>query len=165
MYKEELASTIISYIIVAVILIGIIVLIGFMIRPAKVLAKDRDAQRLKDLTKLETTINLYLADDKNFDNLVSGKDYNSLGLGVYPGGSGWFPVNFLSVSSGVPITTLPLDPINKENLYYQIGVNVANKTYEIDCRFEDYSNQPKQENDKGNSNDWYEIGTDLTILN
>jgi hypothetical protein len=165
MHKEELASTITSYIIVAVIFIGIIVLIGFMIRPAKVLAKDRDEQRQKDLTKLETSINLYLADDKNFDNLVSGRDYDSLNPNASLGGSGWFPINFLSVSSGVPITTLPLDPLNKENLYYRIGVNVANKTYEINCRFEDYSNQLKQENDKGNATDWYEIGTDLTILN
>lgn len=164
MHKEEVATTLISYVIISIIVLGIIILLVFMIKPARLMAKNRDSERLVDLTNLETSINLYLADDRNFDSLKTSLAYDSK-LGVVTiDGNGWVPLNFRSVSGGVPLSSLPLDPVNDSELYYKIGVNVANKTYEINCRFEDSQMIKKYETDNGSSVDWYEIGTDLTIL-
>jgi len=164
MHKEEIASVIVSYIIISVIVIGAIIFLFFLVKPAKLMAKNRDSERLMDLSNLETSINLYLADDKNFDDLKTGLSYDSRNGQNSISGSGWLPLNFRSVSGGVPILELPLDPKNDAELYYQVGINVANKTYEINCRFEDKQMMDKYLADGGNSSDWYEIGTDLSIL-
>lgn len=170
MHKEEIASVIISYITMGVIVIGAIILLVFLIQPEKMVAKNRDSNRLTDLTKLETSINLYLADKKNFDHLQTGLPYESRQKNlnaespVAISGEGWLPLNLQLVSSGVPLLKLPLDPKNTLDLYYRVGVDVAHQTYEINCRFEDPQSAQRYKTDHGNSDDWYEIGTDLTIL-
>lgn len=153
---------------IVIAIIGILAVIVIVaINPAKMLEKSRDSQRFSDATSLATAINLYLADNKDFAGLVG--PYKSTG-GVNDNtrrkndSNGWIPINFTTVSSGSPIAALPLDPTNTAAFHYVFGVDMANKTYEIDVVFESADNTAKHAADGGNSANIYEVGTDLTIL-
>lgn len=165
MHKQEMAYSVINIILI-IITIGIIIYLGLkFINPTKYLSKTRDNLRLTGIESLQATLDLYIADGKSFSSLVPDHLYvSSSGSTVITGG-GWLPLDLASVSSGVPIAVLPTDPINNEFFYYKVGINVANSTYEIDCRFENFVNNTKRIKDGGNNSDWYEAGTDLNILN
>ncbi|MEI6039873.1 MAG: hypothetical protein WCP93_00820 [Candidatus Berkelbacteria bacterium] len=164
MHKKEWFFSVINILLVLLVLTSLVFLVVKIVNPNKYLDKTRDAKRLNDLTSLQTAIDLYIADGQNFDQLTSSQTYKSLVRDDSLGGQGWLPLNFKLVSSGVPIDFLPVDPTNQGDYYYKFGVNLANKTYEIDCRFESPSFIYKAKNDGGNNSDWYELGTDLTIL-
>ncbi len=99
-------------------------------------------------------------------------------------GYGWIKgINFNSVTSGAPISKLPVDPINTGNtgsvgggtvginsLYYRYGCRQGNNTFELDATLESSAYGPtstsdnKASKDGGNAVMRYEVGTDLTIL-
>lgn len=91
-------------------------------------------------------------------------------------GTGWLPINFDSLTSGSPISNLPIDPINtvaslsavaNTDLVYRYACNATNLTYEIDARLEstEYtSTNNKHAVDGGNNGEYYEVGTNLKIL-
>ena len=163
MHKQEIIYAIAAISLVLILLVGGAFFVLKWVNPSKYLDKSRDGQRLNDLAKLQTGLDLYIADGHNFSNLVPGKAYISSEKNSVDG-RGWLPLNFQAISSGAPFDELPIDPTNNDVYNYRIGVNVSNKTYEIDCRFENPGFQTKAKNDGGNDPDWYEIGTDLTIL-
>jgi len=93
-------------------------------------------------------------------------------------GTGWVPsMNFTTVSSGPPISKLPVDPINTattgiagiDSLYYRYACK-TNNTFELDATLESDAFGPgstddnKASKDGGNSVMRYEVGTDLNIL-
>jgi hypothetical protein len=164
MHKKELAYSIINISLIVIILFGVVFLCLRFIKPTKYLDKTRDIQRKTDIEKLKTALELYIADGKNFDTLAPGEIYSSLDGKTSINGAGWLPLNFNSVSTGSPLSEIPLDPSNNSTLYYKVGVNVSQKTYEINCRFESLLDAQKTKNDNGNSSDWFEIGSDLNIL-
>ncbi len=93
-------------------------------------------------------------------------------------GTGWIQVNFDSLTSGSPISNLPVDPTNtittaglsamtNSELVYRYACNSTSLTYEIDAALE--SNEYTVANDKragdgGNNPLLYEVGTNLKIL-
>lgn len=93
-------------------------------------------------------------------------------------GTGWLPVNFDSLTGGSPISNLPLDPVNAlgvgegvnvstSTLAYRYACNSTTLTYEIDAVLESdtYTNSDnKMTKDGGNSDNYYEMGTNLKIL-
>jgi prepilin-type N-terminal cleavage/methylation domain-containing protein len=165
--KIKRGFTLIELLIVIAIIAILAIIIIVAINPAKMLAKSRDSQRFSDVTSLATALNLYLADNKDFTGLVGpykSTDGANDNARRKTDGTGWIPINFSTVSSGSPIAALPLDPTNNASFHYVFGVSVANKTYEIDSKFEHSDNTPKESADGGNSNGIYEVGTDLTIL-
>lgn len=164
MRKREIVILIINIILTIVLIVSVICFCGFYLHPSKYLGKSRDKQRLSDLANIKTALDLYVADGGNFDWLETGKIYTSLNSSVAIDGQGWLPINFKTVLSGVPLDVLPVDPLNDGLYSYRVGVNVREQTYEIDCRLEKPSGLAKAENDGGDSADWYEVGTDLTIL-
>jgi hypothetical protein len=149
----------------ALFIVGSLVFFGLkIINPSKYLDKTRDGQRADDIMHLQTAVDLYIADGKSFNNLISHKTYESFQANEKTDGSGWLPLNFDSVSSGVPLSSLPTDPLGQK-YYYRFGVDLVNSTYEIDCRFESAEFREKTKEDGGNNPDWLEIGSDLSILN
>jgi prepilin-type N-terminal cleavage/methylation domain-containing protein len=168
--RSRRGFTLIELLIVIAIIAILAVIVIIAINPGKMLAKSRDSQRLSDVTSIATAVNLYLADGKDFTGLVGpylSTDGASDNARKMNDGTGWIPINFTTVTSGAPLSSEPIDPVNNATYHYTFGVSVANKTYEIDCRFESTDNIPKQDSDGGNSsgvNSWYEVGTDLTIL-
>jgi hypothetical protein len=150
----------------AVVFISIIVVV---FSQTKVLEKSRNSTRLADLAALNTDIGLYLADGHDFSKLKTGTIYESTASGKAVknnNGTGWIPLDFTKITSGTPMATLPVDPINdrSDGLYYRFGVNITAKTYELDCFFEDGSDAGKQTSDGGNNPSRFEMGTDLSIL-
>lgn len=157
-------TSVTNFLVILVVLAGLIYLGLKFINPSKYLNKTRDQQRISDLAKIQTALDLYIADNKNFDKLKFNQIYDSASNQTGLDGSGWLPLNLLSASVPMPISFLPVDPLNKDGFYYQIGVNPQAKTYEIDCRLESADYSTKAKNDGGNNLDFYEIGSDLSIL-
>ena len=159
--------TLIELLIVIAIIAILAVIIIIAINPGKMLAKSRDSQRFSDVTSIATATNLYLADGKDFTGLVGpylSTDGANDNARKKNDGTGWIPINFTTVSSGAPLSSVPIDPVNNATYHYTFGVSVANKTYEISCVFENSDNTSKHGSDGGNNANAYEVGTDLTIL-
>lgn len=160
-----------SFIQILIILVLVVILLAgiiYIVKPAKILEKSRDAERFDDMETLSWAINQYLASGRDFKDLVG--PYSSIDVG-FPSnderqkadGTGWIPLNF--IAAGVVLDHgLPLDPLNDSSHNYRLGISQSNKTYEIDCVFENSDNISKQTTDNGNNPNVYEIGTDLTIL-
>jgi len=164
MHKEEVIRSISNFLFVILVLAGIVVVLSFCFRPATLMEKSRDAHRVEDLKTLTNAVNLFLADNKNFEHLATGKIYSSVNGDTDTAGQGWLPLDFQSVSSGAPLAKLPQDPLNDNIYHYRFGVDVVNKTYEFDCVIEAGANQIKMQEDGGNNPGRYEVGTDLNIL-
>jgi len=152
--------------IVVVIVIILAIFVVLAINPSKMMTKSRDAERSKDLTAIATALDLYLADNKDFKGLTG--PYLSTSAGSNSAqkndGTSWIPIKFNTISSGTPLGTLPLDPLNNDTYHYTLGIDPVAKTYEINCVFELPDNVKKESTDGGNNANVYEVGTDLTIL-
>jgi len=164
MQREEMTFSILNISIIILIFFGLIIFGLIIVNPNKYLDKTRDAQRLEDLISLETAINLYIADGQSLDRVQTGQIYTSKMGSTSFAGDGWLPLDFKNVSSGVPITELPIDPLNNENNFYQVSFNKAHKTFEINGRLENVHNKFKQKTDGGGNDDWFELGTELTLI-
>lgn len=95
-------------------------------------------------------------------------------------GNGWIPVNLDSLIGGSPISNLPVDPINSiispdtvssistSTLAYRYVCSQSPLAYELDAVLESdtYSkgSDNKMTKDGGNSDNYYEVGTNLKIL-
>ena len=91
-------------------------------------------------------------------------------------GTGWIPVNFDTLTSGSPISNLPLDPVNtittlsgvtSGDLVYRYGCMASPMTFEIDAQLESTaytSTDNKLTTDGGNNSNLYEVGTNLKIF-
>lgn len=82
-------------------------------------------------------------------------------------GTGWLPVNFSAISSGAPIGSLPVDPVNSGvNIYAYVG---GQSTYKLATKMESQKYTFKGSNDVvstdgGNSTTTFEAGTSITGL-
>ncbi len=154
---------------VAIVAVALVIII-LVIKPAQIAEKSRDSERVLDLTSIGSAINLYLADNHNFNGLSAGVIYDSTqgtsSTREKINGTGWIPIDFNLISSGSPLSSLPVDPTNNKskNLYYRFGVDPKTKTYELDCAFESSDYITKESSDGGNNSSLYEYGTNLTIL-
>ena len=93
--------------------------------------------------------------------------------------TGWIPVNFDSLIGGSPISNLPIDPVNSlgtdtagsistSTLAYRYACSITPLAYEIDAVFESGAYTTGSDNkllkDGGDSDNYYEVGTNLRIL-
>ncbi len=82
-------------------------------------------------------------------------------------GTGWLPINFSVISSGAPIGSLPVDPVNSGNFFYTfVG---AQTTYKLAAKMESIKygyggSNDVVSTDGGNSTTTYEQGTNITGL-
>jgi prepilin-type N-terminal cleavage/methylation domain-containing protein len=92
-------------------------------------------------------------------------------------GTGWIPVNFGLISGGSPISNVPVDPVNtvatpgtnvaSTDLVYRYGCSQSPVGFEIDAQLESDAytvTDNKRLSDGGNSNLYYETGTNLLIM-
>ncbi|MFA7202061.1 MAG: type II secretion system protein, partial [Candidatus Paceibacterota bacterium] len=163
-----------------------------VLNPAELLKQARDSQRMTDLDALENAIALFLADSKTFTangSVVTTSCYvsnasitagangcngagaarhgtktavPSASTGVT--GSGWLPLNLSAVSSGSPLSVLPLDPTNSTTYFYSFSGDTTALTFELNAMFESSKYTTKMTSDGGNLNSastgFYEIGND-----
>jgi len=167
---------------VVIAIIGILTaVIVLVINPVEMMKKSRDSQRISDMGTIQTAINLALTDGKSFTAFTENETYATAatttvyattatpattGTAVQSNtGTGWVPLDFSTVSSGAPISALPLDPQNSVTSFYRFIHDGAGH-YKIDCAFEstEYTTtQDKDGKDGGNNANRYEVGNDLAV--
>jgi prepilin-type N-terminal cleavage/methylation domain-containing protein len=155
------AFTLIELLVVIAIIAILAVVVVLTLNPAELLRQSRDSNRLSDLATLTNAINIYNTDQggsQNFSLGTSGIAYLSIpdptatssagtncsGLGISGSyhcpasstyrnvnGTGWIPVNLTQMSSGAPLSSLPIDPTNStsSNFYYCYVTNGT--TFEV----------------------------------
>jgi prepilin-type N-terminal cleavage/methylation domain-containing protein len=180
------------------IVIGILAILAtvaiLVINPAELLRRARDSQRISDLNSLKSAIGIYLIDiaspDLDAAQSVCGSVINlSMTSGSVCGncalanatnyakinGTGWVPVNFGSMSTGSPLGSLPIDPVNasstgaRNQLYYTYTCNNTALTFLMGARLESAFFIGNQTNgfgpmskDGGNASSVLEVGTAMT---
>ncbi len=94
-------------------------------------------------------------------------------------GGGWVPLNFTLVSSGSPLSKLPVDPNNGGTCrlsgssttvcQYVFAAYGTVGTYQVDAAMESvkYSNSGAADvvsTDNGSNSNWYEVGSSLSLI-
>ena len=173
--KKVKGFTLIELLIVIAILAVLATAVTLILNPAELLKQGRDSTRMSDLSVIHTALGLYLAD-------AASPNFSAVGYCTYGtispfsqacttnasttvDGNGWVPIDFTSISSGSPLSRLPIDPINNATYYYAYAGTIL-ETYEINANMESarYSTSTSvEDNDGGNNGDWYEIGNDAGL--
>ena len=88
-------------------------------------------------------------------------------------GSGWLPLDFTTVSVGVPIEKLPVDPLNEvantsgatnTDFVYRYACDMSDAQYEINAVLESNRYAPRMVEDGGDNDFYYEAGKSLRLL-
>jgi prepilin-type N-terminal cleavage/methylation domain-containing protein len=166
------------------IVIAILAILGTVVvsvlNPAELLAQARDSQRISDLAALNGALALYLSDVSSPSlGVCSATTANCTAAASASGlvtrtvctssnsrainGTGWVDVNFTSISSGSPLPTEPIDPVNSTSLFYSYGCDNSALKYEIDARMESNKYRNIGNSDGGDTSSVYEVGTNLTL--
>ena len=163
--------------------------------PVEYVRQSRDARRIGDLDAISKAIDLYTVNRPGVAELgtstvvyVSLPDSSSTcGSYTLPSlpplwqyrcvtavnlqktdGTGWLPVNFSSISSGAPLTILPIDPTNTvTNAQYYMFIANGRK-YELSSGMEAIRHKlggvaDKVSTDNGDDPARYETGSDLSL--
>ena len=81
--------------------------------------------------------------------------------------TGWIPVNFTAISSGAPLGSLPVDPVNNGTLFYGYAATSTTLTFKVTATMESakYSSGSAdvENTDGGISSTTYEQGTNLSL--
>ncbi len=140
------AFTLIELLVVIAIIAILAVVVVLVLNPAQLLAQSRDANRVSDMATLNSAVSLYQADGGSLGASTSTSTFLSLpdtstsctNIGFPSGfscvsstasrntdGSGWIPLDFKTISSGSPLGSLPMDPVNSSSsgLYYSYATN------------------------------------------
>ena len=183
----EIAFTLIELLVVVGILSTLSTVVVTVINPAQLIKQSRDATRLSDIETILKALQVYQGSgvsestmgtsntiyvsvpainsncsDLNLPSPLTGWAYHCSTSADYTktDGTGWIPVNFLSMSYGSPLDRLPTDPINATStgLYYTyIHGSIALST---GLESEKYL-ASSAINDQGYSYARYEAGSDL----
>ncbi len=176
--------TLVELLVVIGILAILTAAVVIILNPAELLRQARDSQRFTDLDAVRNAISLYLADRGSSANIgnsslcyiydsatstalcggrfATGTTTSSAARTV--AGSGWIPINFSAISSGSPLSVLPVDPSNGATYYYAYKGNSTSYDFEINAVLESTKYVgDKDANDGGNSSSIYEVGSDLTL--
>jgi len=173
--------TLIELLVVIAILAVLMSVVVVTINPAEMLKKTRDTKRISDLDALRTALNLYLTDQQLFTDTCRASQVvgaPTIGTCTSPIGStsqspsgNWTSIDFTKISSGSPLSTIPLDPknattsVNTTTYAYYFKSNAASSTFTLLCNMESsyYSNgagtTDVESKDGGNQADFYEVGS------
>jgi hypothetical protein len=164
------------------------VAVTLILNPAELVRQGRDSTRMSDLATLNNAVSLYLADrhevefsetaNCTFGTTAPGGVTSSCteNASTTVDGTGWVDINFTKMSTGSPLSRLPIDPVNDDTYYYAFDTVKADSTFEINANMESvrYSKDAGdsageddvESTDGGNNDTWYEVGNspDLDIL-
>jgi general secretion pathway protein G len=148
---ELIAATAVVLVLLAVVVMNV--------NPVNNQNKAKDVKRISDLTLLDSAINQYRMDNKNYPD-SSGVLRTST---LLPSGntqlespsSGWIDQDLSKY-----LSRMPTDPINDGTYHYSYIQNGS--SYEINARLESLTDQ--MQNDGGNDPNMYEIGNNLSLI-
>jgi len=189
--------TLIELLVVIAILAVLAVAVVLVLNPAELIKQGRDSTRISDLAALNSAIALYVADVRNptwpgatcYSTATTSLTGSGVACGSYIStstavdGTGWVKINLNLISSGSPLSKLPIDPNNNVlGCWGSGGANTltcgyifsASSTvgvYEIDAAMESakYGSPTGAANvtatDNGNNSYEYEVGSNLNLIN
>jgi prepilin-type N-terminal cleavage/methylation domain-containing protein len=184
--------TLIELLVVIAILAVLAVAVVLVLNPAELLRQARDSTRLSDLSAVNNSIALFLADvsTSTWSTTVyctvgttapsgSGTSACTANSSTAVNGSGWVPINFNAISTGSPLPNLPIDPVNSttttacagtpSGCFYVYRPSSTMGKYKLYANMESAkfttapNNVESSSKDGGNSDTWYEIGSDMTL--
>jgi prepilin-type N-terminal cleavage/methylation domain-containing protein len=194
MNKAPKGFTLIELLVVVSIIAILAVFVILTLNPAQMLAQARDSQRISDMSTLKSAISLYLQDVSSPSIGSSSVCYGSAPL--TPGsagcggrmsasdatvttttaaaaasttGGGWIPINFATITSGSPIGSEPVDPINNATYFYSYATTGSPTfLYELDAHMESTKYAASgtsdiESTDGGSNSNTYETGTSLSL--
>lgn len=170
--------TLIELLVVIAILAVLVTAIVVILNPAELLKQARDSTRLSDTKSLVKAIDLFFADGQTWSTAAHNCTVGIVSpmITTLPTacvtnaltnitGTGWIPLNFTALSTGSPLSSLPLDPVNNATYYYAFKSTTA-MTFEINANMESTkfssgsNNVEINSKDGGNNAGWYEVGND-----
>ena len=163
--------TLVELLVVIAIIAILAAVVVLIINPIELTKRGRDAARLTDLANLQQAINVAAqeATSSGAAILCSGvsapcsANSNDGGANTRKSdGTGWVKVN-LSSQKSVSVPTLPADQIN--NATYRYTYSSDGDSWEINAVLESAQYADKMTTDGGDSNDVYEVGSNLTLIN
>ena len=184
------AFTLIELLIVIAIIAILAVVVVLVLNPAQLLAQARDANRVADLSTLNSAVGLYqtdvpggsmgsssvvytslpdssptCSDITDLSSLPTGDTYACASSSDYraTNGTGWVPIDFKAMSYGAPFGSLPVDPVNQasQGLYYTYETNGTQ--YEITAGVQSTKYQQVCANESTTYADLCTAGTNLTL--
>jgi prepilin-type N-terminal cleavage/methylation domain-containing protein len=194
-HMQQKGFTLIELLVVIAIIAILSVVVILALNPAQLLAQARDSQRISDMATIKSAISLYLADQSSPSigsantcyasaltivsstciarmaaadtAIATATAASSTQVGGGPG-NGWIPINFTGISSGAPIGSLPVDPVNNLTYYYSYATNASPSfQFELDAHMESTKyaggSSDVEGTDGGSSSTIYETGTKLTL--
>ncbi|MBI4993597.1 type II secretion system protein [Candidatus Wolfebacteria bacterium] len=167
--------TLLELLIVIGILAILTTVVAITLNPAQLLAQARDSQRLSDLNSVNSAVGLYVASASTTPAIGAGPTCTAgttsgFGFGgneacttnasTTISGTGWVLVDFRNISSGSPLSKLPLDPVNSATYFYAYKGDTTNLTIELNTKLESNKYTGLMTTDGGSNNSFYEIGSD-----
>ncbi|MFA6365393.1 MAG: type II secretion system protein [Candidatus Paceibacterota bacterium] len=178
--------TLIELLVVIAILAILATVIVVIINPAELLKQARDTTRISDMAALNSAVALYLADVSTpylcgasacaslttkctvttTTSPFVGGSCGTVNTTTTVDGNGWVSVNFGSISSGSPLSRLPIDPANTTSFLYAFGANGLN--YKLGATMESTkyagaTGVTRNAYDGGSQASWYEVGNSLAL--
>lgn len=182
--------TLIELLVVIAIVAILSVVVILSLNPAELLKQARDSNRFSDMATIKSAISLYLADVSTPDVAAVLNECRATAAqtqaqcDVYFGtvlaaaatvpanpravdGNGWVSVNFNNISSGSPVSQLPLDPVNNggaTGYFYAYKGQDSNLTFKLVTKLESTKyNVAGYLVEGGIDATSYEVGTDLAL--
>lgn len=169
--------TLIELLVVIAILSVLATAVVIILNPAQLVKQGRDSTRISDMAALHSAIALYLSEvpgltswtaytycTANGSPVPTGFSSCTVSASTTVDGTGWVPINFNAISSGSPLSRLPIDPVN-DTIYFYGFKSSSTLRYELNAKMEStkYSyggtgDVVSNTKDGGNDDNWYEIG-------
>lgn len=195
--------TLIELLIVIAIVAVLAVAVVLVLNPAELLKQGRDSTRISDISAVESAVGLWLADVQDtsswgaiaskrctYGTVIPGggaascSDWSASANLKKTDGTGWVgPLNLGLISSGSPLSQLPVDPQNTKTVcpgspqfcgyvwesyvtptavgLFKLGANMESKKYGYDAG--DTVGETTEGGDGGTVDTWFEKGTNLGV--
>lgn len=153
---------------VVTLVIGILAGVAWVVlKPAEIIKKSHDADRVIDFSDLRQAINTVSEEATQSGALVlcssspvPCNDFSNQGSRGTDG-SGWIKVN-LGRQKSVNLPSLPIDPLNNDLYHYSYCGN--GESWELNTKLESEQEQGKMKTDGGDDENLYEVGTNLALI-
>ncbi len=172
--------TIVELLIVIAILGMLAVALLITINPGEAQKKTRDAQRVIHMKSLQTLIEQFINDGRNATGAIITNAGANSSTKVAQNSETCGVASWIQIDTCLYGASIPLDPNNRTQRTFvtnattnpattglytaQYRAKIAGSDYEVNAMQESRANSPKIANDGGNSAQWFEGGTDLTLL-